>query len=119
MARRWAAAVGLGPLTSTKETTMNHRFATPTPPRLRIEFRSGSILVRTDDVDETTVELRGRRDDGASRHLIAETTIEQRGDEIVVLVPKRAGGFFARSPELELVVSSPRLTALAVESGSA
>jgi DUF4097 and DUF4098 domain-containing protein YvlB len=98
---------------------MNHRFATPTPPRLRIEFRAGSILVRTDDVEETTVDLRGRRDNEATRNLIAETTIEQRGNEIVVLVPKRAGGLFGRSPELELEVSSPRLTALAIESGSA
>jgi DUF4097 and DUF4098 domain-containing protein YvlB len=98
---------------------MIHRFPTPTPPRLTIEFRSGSVVIRTDEVDETTVELRGRRDDEATRQLIAETTIEQRGDEIVVLLPKRSGGIFGRSLELHLTVTAPRSTALAIETGSA
>jgi DUF4097 and DUF4098 domain-containing protein YvlB len=98
---------------------MIHRFPTPTPPRLTIEFRSGSIAIRTDDVDETTVELRGRRDNEATNHLIAETTIEQRGDEIVVLVPKRSGGLFGRSTDLSLTVTAPHSTALAIQSGSA
>jgi DUF4097 and DUF4098 domain-containing protein YvlB len=98
---------------------MIHRFPTPTPPRLTIEFRSGSIAIRTDDVDETAVELRGRRDNEATNHLIAETTIEQRGDEIVVMVPKRSGGRFGRSTDLYLSVTAPRSTALAIQSGSA
>jgi DUF4097 and DUF4098 domain-containing protein YvlB len=98
---------------------MIHRFPTPTPPRLTIEFRSGSIDIRSDDVDETTIELRGRRDNEATNRLIAETTIEQRGDDIVVLVPKRSGGIFGRSTDLLLSVTAPRSTALAIESGSA
>src|SRR5262245_31033499 len=98
---------------------MIHRFPTPTPPRLTIEFRSGSIAIRTDDVEETTVELRGRRENEATKQLIAETTIEQRGDEIVVLVPKRGGGIFGRSTDLYLTVTTPRSTALEVQSGSA
>ena len=98
---------------------MIHRFPTPKPPRLRIEFRSGSIVIRTDDVGETTVELRGRRDNDATTQLIADTTIEQRGDEIVVLVPKRSGGIFSRPHDLDLLITAPHLTALAIESGSA
>ena len=31
-----------------------HRFTTPTPPRLTVELRAGSLDVRTDDVTETT-----------------------------------------------------------------
>ena len=98
---------------------MSHRFATPNPPRVRIEFRSGSIDVRTEDVGETTVELRGRRDNDAATRLIAETTVAQRGDEIVILVPKRAGGIFGRSHDLDLTITAPALTALAIDSGAA
>jgi Toastrack DUF4097 len=98
---------------------MIHRFPTPTPPRLTIEFRSGAIAIRTDDVGETTVELRGRRDNESTNQLIEETTIEQRGDEILVLVPKRSGGLFGRSTDLFLTVTAPRSTALAIQSGSA
>jgi DUF4097 and DUF4098 domain-containing protein YvlB len=98
---------------------MIHRFPTPTPPRLTIEFRSGVIAIRTDDVGDTTVELRGRRDNETLSQLIEQTTIEQRGDEIVVLVPKRLGGLFGRSTDLFLTVTAPRSTALAIQSGSA
>jgi DUF4097 and DUF4098 domain-containing protein YvlB len=101
------------------ETAMIHRFATPTPPRLRIEFRSGAISIRTDDVDETTVELVGRRDDDATARLIAETLIEQRGDTIVVLVPRRSGGIFSRPHDLDLTIRAPRRAALAIESATA
>jgi hypothetical protein len=126
VAGEWAASVGLGPLTPPNRTTdpdkenaVIHRFPTPTPPRLTIEFRSGAIAIRTDDADETIVELTGRRDNDATNQAIAETTIEQRGDEIVVLVPKRAGGIFGRSTDLYLSVTAPRSTALAIQSGSA
>jgi hypothetical protein len=97
---------------------MVHRFPTPIPPRLTVEFRSGSVTVRTEDTDETTVDLHGKRDDDATRRLIAETTIAQRGDEVVVLVPKRKG-LLGRSPDLVLAVTAPKLTTLAIESGSA
>ena len=97
---------------------MVHRFPTPNPPRLTVEFRSGSVTVHTEDVDETTVDLRGKRDDEATRRLIAETTIAQRGDEVVVLVPKRKG-LLGRSPDLVLAVTAPKLATLAIESASA
>jgi len=97
---------------------MEHRFPTPTPPRLTIVFRAGEIVVRTEDVDQTTVDLRGFRDDAATDRLIADTTIDQRRDEVRVVVPKRAG-LLARSPELSLTVTAPHGTALAIESGSA
>jgi DUF4097 and DUF4098 domain-containing protein YvlB len=98
---------------------MIHRFPTATPPRLTVEFRAGSVVIDTDDVAETTVELRARRDNEASRKLIAETTIEQRGDEVLVLVPKRSGSIFGRSADLHLAVTAPASTRLAIETGSA
>ena len=64
-----------------------HRFDTPTPPRLTIEFRAGTIAIDTADVAETTVDLQPRHDSKATRDAMAATMIEQRGDEIVVLVP--------------------------------
>jgi DUF4097 and DUF4098 domain-containing protein YvlB len=90
-----------------------HRFNTPNPPRLTVEFRAGTVNVETRDVTETIVELDGSRD------AVDATTIEQRGDEIVVLVPRRLGGLFSRSADLRLTVTAPRLTALAIQSGSA
>jgi DUF4097 and DUF4098 domain-containing protein YvlB len=98
---------------------MNRHFSTPNPPRLRIEFRSGSIDVRTEQVGETTVELRGGRDNDATAQLIADTTVEQRGDDIVVIVPKRSGGIFSRAHDLHLTITAPQLATLAIESGSA
>ena len=61
----------------------------------------------------TTIELDGPAE------AVSATIVEQRGDEIVVLVPKRIGGFFGRSPDLRLRVTAPRLTSLAIQSGSA
>ncbi|MDP9443139.1 MAG: DUF4097 domain-containing protein [Actinomycetota bacterium] len=95
-----------------------HRFTTPTPPQLDIEFRAGDItIVATDEVAESTVELTGHRDDDDTRALIAATLIEQRGDEVVVQVPKD-GGAFGRTPELRLRITAPRGSRLAVRSGS-
>jgi DUF4097 and DUF4098 domain-containing protein YvlB len=96
-----------------------HRFTTTTPPRLTIEFRAGDIHIDTQDVAETTVELHGRGDDRDSRALVEDTIIDQRGDDIVVLVPKRSLGLFGRSPELRLDITAPTGTRLNVKTGSA
>jgi DUF4097 and DUF4098 domain-containing protein YvlB len=94
-----------------------HRFATPTPPRLLVEFRAGSILVETADVAETTVDLRDRNG-GDSSGAVAATVIEQRGRDIVVLVPDRLRRLF-NTPQLDLHVVAPLATELDLRSGSA
>jgi DUF4097 and DUF4098 domain-containing protein YvlB len=96
-----------------------HRFDTPTPPRLTIEFRAGTIDITTAEVAETTVDLRPRHDSKAHRDAAAATVIEQRGGEIVVLVPNRFGGLLGRSPDLALTITAPHATALKIGSGSA
>ena len=96
-----------------------HRFDTPTPPRLTIEFRAGTVDIDTADVAETTVDLQPRHDSKATREAMAATVIEQRGDEIFVLVPTRLGGLFGRSTDLALTVTAPHGTALRASSGSA
>ena len=96
-----------------------HRFSTASPPRITIEFRAGDINIDTQDVQETTVELRGRSDDSATQSLVDETIIDQRGGDIVVLVPKRTLSLFGRSPELLLDITAPHGSRLNVKSDSA
>ncbi|HEX2176205.1 MAG TPA: DUF4097 family beta strand repeat-containing protein [Nocardioidaceae bacterium] len=96
-----------------------HRFTTTTPPRLTVEFRAGTVSIDTEDVEETTVELRGRPDDQATQALIADTVVEQRGDDVVVLVPKRSHGLFGSTPELRVDITAPHGSRLNVKSASA
>jgi DUF4097 and DUF4098 domain-containing protein YvlB len=96
-----------------------HRFDTPHPPTIRVEFRAGDITIEGQDTSETTVELTGRRDDQATRELLADTVVEQRGDVIVVHTPKRGAGFFGRTVQLDLRIVAPRGSSLAVRAGSA
>lgn len=96
-----------------------HRFSTTTPPRLSIEFRAGDISIDTQDVDETTVELRAPSGDSEAESLIRETVIDQRGGDIVVRVPKRSSGLFRSSPELHLEITAPEGSRLNVQSASA
>jgi len=93
------------------------RFTTSTPPRLSIDFRAGRIDIATADVEETTVELHGSSDE-ATQAVIAETVVDQHGDEIVVRVPKRAHGLFGRTPELRLDITAPAGTRPNVKSDS-
>jgi DUF4097 and DUF4098 domain-containing protein YvlB len=96
-----------------------HRFDTPTAPNLRVEFRAGVVGIESEDTSQTTVELTGRRDDQATRDLIADTVVEQRGDTIIVHVPKRGSGFLNRTPELDLRIVAPNGSSLHVRAASA
>jgi len=91
-----------------------HRFATPTPPRLTVELRAGSLVVQTAEVSETTVEVADRNGDDPGPAVI----VEQRGDEVVVLAPDRLR-LLGRSPHLDVRVTAPTSTALDVRTGSA
>lgn len=96
-----------------------HRFTTTTPPRLTIQFRAGDISIDTHEGDETTVDLRARSNDDAARALVEETLVEQRGENIVVVVPKRSQGLFGNAPELSLAITAPHGTRLNVKTASA
>lgn len=96
-----------------------HRFETTTPPQLAIRFPAGTIAISTADVTETTVDLQPLHDSQGARDLVAATTVEQRGNVVAVVVPKRFGHLLGRSSELALTITAPHETALAVESGSA
>lgn len=96
-----------------------HRYTTTSPPRLTIEFRAGDISIDTQDVQETTVDLHPRSDDPDSKALVEDTIIDQRGDDIVVLVPKRVRGLFGHAADLRLDITAPTGTRLNVKTASA
>ncbi|MBA3802076.1 MAG: DUF4097 family beta strand repeat protein [Acidimicrobiia bacterium] len=96
-----------------------HEFPCNTPPRLSVEFGAGTITIEASDRATTTVELGAVRDDEASRELIAESTVVQRGDDIVVLVPRRRGRVFGRTPALTLAVTTPTDAKLKLSASSA
>lgn len=94
-----------------------HEFDTPGPVRLRIEIQAGDITVEATDTATTTVTLRPGPGD-AARELVEQTTVEQRGDEIVVLAPRHANTFFRRTPSMDVTVLVPTGSALDVRVGS-
>ena len=81
-----------------------HEFPVHGPARLFIEFGAGHITLEASDTDLVTVDLRG--DDDAADALAAETAVEQRGEQVVIAVPRRTG-FLRRAPRLRLRVTLP------------
>lgn len=82
-----------------------YEFHTPQAPRLRIEIGSGDIEIEATQTDRTTVEITARADE-AGQEAIAETRVEQRGNDIVIEAPRRSS-FFRRGPELRVHVVLP------------
>lgn len=90
-----------------------HEFDTPTPVRLRVDIQAGDITVEATSTATTTVTIEAGTGD-AARDLVEHTTVEQRGDEIVVLAPRRATAFFRRTPSMDVTVSVPTGSAIDV-----
>jgi DUF4097 and DUF4098 domain-containing protein YvlB len=84
-----------------------HTFNTPGPVRLRMEFGGGRIRLSAENGTETTVDLRPLRSDAEAQQLIDDARIEQRGDEVVVLIPKPIRGFFRRTPDIDATIVVP------------
>jgi DUF4097 and DUF4098 domain-containing protein YvlB len=101
-----------------QEATM-HTFSTPGPTNLRVELGAGECQIRAEQTDTTTVELVPTHDDGQAQELVDRATVEQRGDQIVVLVPKAKGSLFGRKGEVTATIVVPTSTAIDVELGSA
>jgi DUF4097 and DUF4098 domain-containing protein YvlB len=96
----------------TTEATM-YEFDTPAPVRLRVEVPVGRIEVTGTETATTRVELSGDQD------LIDETRVEQRGEEVVVLVPRGRAGLFRRGGEVEARVQVPSGSSAKLQAGSA
>jgi DUF4097 and DUF4098 domain-containing protein YvlB len=90
-----------------------HTFETPSPVDLRVELWSGRVDVTAEDTQTTTVELRG------DPELIDSAKVEQRGNEIVVLMPKIKSGLFRRSAEVEAEIVVPKQSNARIETASA
>jgi DUF4097 and DUF4098 domain-containing protein YvlB len=88
---------------------MNKTFSTPHPVSLVVELKSGDLVVDAADTADTVVEVSGKDAD--------EVSVEQRGEEILVLA--RQGGFFSSAPQLSVHVSLPQDSRLSAKLGSA
>ena len=90
---------------------MHKTFDTPEPVSLYVELGSGDLHVAADDVVQTTVTVDGKDADDA--------TVEQRGNQIVVLAPHKKTGLFNTSSELNVHVTLPSDSEVATKLGSA
>ncbi|CAI9412012.1 DUF4097 family beta strand repeat-containing protein [Nocardioides sp. T2.26MG-1] len=88
-----------------------HHFETHQPVRLVAEIGKGSVKVAATDTTETHVVVTGRDAD--------QTVVRQDGSQISVVGPKQRGGIFGGDSRLDVVVTLPTSSDLAVRTGSA
>jgi DUF4097 and DUF4098 domain-containing protein YvlB len=102
----------------TTEASM-YTFETPGPIDLRVELWQGRLNIVADDTDTTTVDLRPLRGDAAAREAIDNARVEQRGNEVVVLMPKSKGGLFRGKADVEAVIRVPTNSNAKLQTASA
>src|SRR3954468_1725306 len=88
-----------------------HHFETHRPVHLLTEIGKGSVKVVATDTTETHVEITGRDAD--------EVLVHQDGDQVSVIGPKQRGGFLSGDNRLDVVVTVPSTSDLAIRTGSA
>lgn len=96
-----------------------HTFDTPGPVNLKVELQQGLISVLARDTTTTTVELEPLSRDSAAQELIDNARVEQRGDDIIVEVPKGKGGLFRSRGEIRATITVPTGSRAKLESSSA
>ena len=89
---------------------MRKTFDTPEPTSLYVEFGSGRLTVHAAETPTTEVEVEGRRAE--------DVTVEQQGDQIVVIAARRSG-FLPFDSDLAVTVSLPLDSELSTKLGSA
>jgi DUF4097 and DUF4098 domain-containing protein YvlB len=96
---------------------MDRSFSTPAPIRLRTEILAGDIAVRAGTTDTTTVQLTPRGRGG--EELVGRFTVEQRGDEVVILAPKvRESIFTLGKASVDIEVTLPERSILDARTGA-
>ena len=90
---------------------MHRTFSTPDPVSLYVELRSGDVVVTTADTEETVVEVSGADEDLVS--------VDQRGDEIAVVVRGGRGGLWSQGRGVDVAVTVPHESRLTTKLGSA
>jgi hypothetical protein len=93
-------------------------FPTPTPPRLNVDLRAGSVTIETSDVAETTVEILPLNDSSTTFDALGATTVDQHGEDITVHVPSRFG-HIGRPPKLAVRIVAPHESRLRLKTGGA
>jgi DUF4097 and DUF4098 domain-containing protein YvlB len=88
-----------------------HHFETPQPVQLFAEIGKGSVTVQASETSQTHVEITGREAD--------DVLVQQDGDRISVVGPRMRGGFFGGDNGLDVVITLPTRSILAVRTGSA
>lgn len=83
-----------------------HEFTVSDEPRLRVEVGAGDVLIDARETDRIRVDFDANLDDDSTRALIERAVVEQRGDEVVVALPRRSG-FIRRSPEIDVRITVP------------
>lgn len=90
---------------------MHKTFPTNGPISFHVEIGAGDVRVDAIETDETQVYVEGRDAD--------DVTVEQRGDQIVVIAPPRRSGFFNSNGELQVTAAVPLDSNLSTKLGSA
>ena len=82
-------------------------FTTPSPVALTVKFAAGNLQVLAEDRDTMTVDIApANPSNNADVEHAAATTVEQRGDEIVVSAPDTKR-WFGRTPKLDVKIAMP------------
>jgi len=90
---------------------MQRQFETPAPIGLIVEIGKGRVRIHATTTDTTDVEVDGPEAD--------EVEISMDGDSLRIIGPKRGSGFFGKDSDLDVEVTLPTDSNLAVKTGSA
>jgi len=90
---------------------MNRQFETRQPIDLVIEIGKGRVRISAADTVETTLDVEGTEAD--------EVAVTFEGNTLRVIGPKQSGGFFGKESSLDVRVTLPTDSNLAVKTGSA
>lgn len=88
-----------------------HHFETHEPVDLFIEIGKGSVDITATETTESRVDVAGRDAE--------QVTVEQSGRRISVVAPRQRSGFFGGDSKLDVTVTVPFHSELAVRTGSA
>jgi DUF4097 and DUF4098 domain-containing protein YvlB len=88
-----------------------HHFETHKPVDLLVEIGKGTVVITATETTESRVEIDGRDAD--------QVDVRQSGNQISVVAPRQRSGFFGGDSRLDVAITVPLLSELAVKTGSA
>ena len=94
-----------------------HTFETPGPTTIVVRTGAGHVTVAAGDTDTTTVELTALN--SAGEEAIAQATVEQSRQTVVVHLPKHRSGLLRQGPSVGIDITCPHGVSLDLKSDSA